>query len=256
MSGWKTISRLFIVPEHQDGQGDDVAAEPSEIERLLASVRSEHAPEPTASGGASQHGTATASAKRPAAAPPPSPGGGAVGTPGGPALVEGRPFESLYFDAGVPTSPYPVERLLKLLEGLHAMDPSTRATVVAALDAADDTWTIADPVLDAQRKIDALGGAKSTLAEALGSVEVQGASQAEAQERYLADATTEIRRQIAELQAMLEREIATVTAHKADIDTNVRAAREAYAREAARLDAEIGRLEVIPKTFTPVSRRH
>ena len=71
-------------------------------------------------------------------------------------ITEGKSFDSIFADANLPISPFPAERLLRLLDGLQAMDETTRKAAVKAMDAADDTWAIDDPVLDAQRKVGVL----------------------------------------------------------------------------------------------------
>ena len=68
-------------------------------------------------------------------------------------------------------------------------------------------------------------------------------------ERQQQEAVVSVRQQIAELQALMEREVEKATADKAASQAGGRAAQEACARETARLDAEINRLQEIPDTF-------
>ena len=80
-------------------------------------------------------------------------------------IEESRSFEVLYAERGVPASPFPAEKLLKLIDGLRAMEPAVRKAAVLAMDSADENWTIDDAALDASRKIRALNDTKALLAQ-------------------------------------------------------------------------------------------
>ena len=84
-----------------------------------------------------------------AAEPPPPVPASAAATPVGSGVLDA---EAVYAQAGVPPSVYPAERLLRLVDGLSAMDPATRLMAIQAMDAADESWTMADPVADAAAK--------------------------------------------------------------------------------------------------------
>jgi hypothetical protein len=174
-------------------------------------------------------------------------------------IAEQQPLESVYRARGVPPSQFPAEKMLKLLDGLKAMDPATRKTAVHAMDAADDTWTIEDAVLDAQRKIKALEEESAHLARQASGAEANGSEELRRSEEQQQAAVAAIRRQIQDLEKLLEREVEKATAEKAQIQARVKAANDACARETARLAAEIGRLREILGTFAaptspPVSR--
>ncbi|MGH8430203.1 MAG: hypothetical protein ACREUF_07340, partial [Solimonas sp.] len=165
-------------------------------------------------------------------------------------VTEQRDFADVFRERGVAPSPYPAERLLKVLDGLKAMDPATRRVAVEAMDAADDSWTLADVVLDAQSKIHALHDEQGNIsAKAAGAAQnAQRELQArEAQEqREIAD----IRQQMTQLEALLEREVAKAAQEKAAIIATGRATQDAAMREIARLDVEVRRLQDIPNTFS------
>jgi hypothetical protein len=174
----------------------------------------------------------------------------ASGTSGGsPEVPEGRPFDELYREAGVPASPYPVEKLLTVLTGLAAMPEAQIRMCVTAMDAADESWTIEDPVTDARNKIDALKNEKARLAEVVAQVDAQGKADIVAADTELAETAASIKAQIDALQAQLHEKMDSTSAAKSAIDASVRAAREAAARESLRLDSEVGRLNRIPNTF-------
>lgn len=164
-------------------------------------------------------------------------------------IAEGMPLEEIFTLAGVAPTAFPAEKLLRLLDGLRAMDAATRKTAVLAMDAADDNWQIADPVLDAQRKIAALEAYKQRLAEQVTGAEKNTGAQISEIKSGLDRATAEIRTQISELERLLEREVAKAAQETASLEAALRATREAAARELRRMDAEIGRFAEIPAGF-------
>lgn len=180
-------------------------------------------------------------------APPPKSAPGLAAT----VVEEGRAFADIYADAAVPPSPFPAEKLNRLLEGLKAMDPSMRKAAVMAMDAADDAWTIMDPLQDAQRKVAALQRARNQLAEVVGASEAEAERELAAADAYQKEATEKIRAQIAELEALLQEELGEVANRKATSQSKLHATREAAAREAARLEAEISALNSILVAFAP-----
>jgi chromosome segregation ATPase len=135
------------------------------------------------------------------------------------------------------------------------MDAATRKAAVLAMDSADDTWTIEDPLLDAARKIDALRRHRDGLGTTVAAAEAGCAQALADRDRYLAEATTTIREQISELERTLQEEIGKVAREKAELEAGLRATREAAAREAARLDHELARLDEIPASFAAPPRR-
>jgi hypothetical protein len=223
-------------------------ADDPEIQRMVAEAEQAQAASAkkqkrTPSSPAPAAAAPRAAASAPRAAPPAS-------TPAQEGSVaEGTPFESHYLAANVPETPYPAEKLLRLLDGLRAMDATTRKAAVLAMDAADDSWTIADVVLDAQRKSRALVQAGEALKSQVTAVVDQARQQKDARDQYLAAATAQIRKRIEELEQTLQKEITDIAAQKAQLDSQVEAAESAYRRESARLETEQRRLAEIPSTF-------
>jgi hypothetical protein len=173
-------------------------------------------------------------------------------------FVEGAALAELYAAARVPPSPYTAEKLLRVLSGLSAMEPGTRKAAVLALDAADEDWTVADAVLDAQRKARALHDAQGALSERLGQQQQQAEHELAAQDSYRDKATESIRQQIAELERMLQQELEKVAQERASVQARLEATRQSCAREAARYGHEIVRLEELVKIFgqEPAGKRH
>ncbi len=199
-----------------------------------------------------------AAAARPA--PPPPPAAAPVPPPlpkSAPSKVaDGKPFEAIFSELGVPPAPFPAEKLLRLLDGLRAMDAATRKAAVLAMDSADDNWRIQDCVADARQKVAALGTYKQRLAAHLRNVEQQGATQLARLRTEQEEAVAAIRKQIAELEQLLERRVSQSAQSAAAIQGELDAARQAVAREEKRTDAEIERLTDIPRLFSAGPEAH
>lgn len=166
-------------------------------------------------------------------------------------IQESRSFEVLYAERGVPASPFPAEKLLKLVDGLRAMEPAVRKAAVLAMDSADDSWTIDDAALDATRKIRALNDTKALLAQQAASQAAHAQEKLQAREQRQTESLAAIRQQITDLEALMQREVEKATAEKAALGAEVKSAQEASLREAARLDVEIARLQEVLDTFVP-----
>jgi hypothetical protein len=174
-----------------------------------------------------------------------------AGQKGDTGITEGLSLEEIYALAQVAPSPYPAEKLLKVLDGLRAMDAATRKAAILAMDAADEGWSVEDTVLDAQRKIQALQEASAKLVDVVAQAEAKALGDLQAQEHYQQEATASIRKQIADLEELLQQELQKVAEEKATIQARVQQAREACARETARFEQEITRLQEIPQGFAP-----
>jgi hypothetical protein len=179
-----------------------------------------------------------------AAEPPPPVEAGPVGE-----LVEQRPFEQIYAEQSVAAAAFSAEKLLKILDGLAALEPPARIAAVRALDAADDAWTIDDALLDAERKTRALGAARSQIEQQARAALEQARRAVEEREQRQQEAVGRIRSQIADLEALLEREVTRATEEKSALENGARATKEACLREVARLDAEAERLKRLAATF-------
>ena len=236
--------------------GDDVDRLLRETESLLQSANvgapkaappppAKAAPAPTK---AAPPPTKAAPPPPPVPAAPPSAPTPTSGVQAG--LAEGRPFAEIYANAGLIAAPYPAEKLLRLLDGLRAMEPAMRKAAVLAMDAADDDWTIDDPLQDAQRKIRALREAVARANQTVTEAEGQAARELAAADSYQQEATTRIRAQIAELEQLLTEEVARVASERATTTGRLQATREAAAREVARLEAEAAQLNGLLQTFS------
>lgn len=165
-------------------------------------------------------------------------------------IEQDRSFEAIFAAAGIAPASFPAEKLLRLLDGLRAMDAATRKAAVLAMDAADDNWQVADCVIDAQSKIAALEGHKRHLAAQVTGKEQQTETRIAEIKTALDNVTTSIRTQMAELEQLLQREITKAAQATTGLEADLRGAREAAAREARRMDGEIERLREIPAQFS------
>jgi hypothetical protein len=170
-----------------------------------------------------------------------------------PAPTEGASFDQLYAAAQLPNSPFPAEKLLKLLDGLRAMDPATRKAAVVAMDAADDAWTIDDAVVDAERKMRALRQGVQKLEANLTAVDERTRAELASFDDYAQKAADTIRRQIADLEQLLAQELEAAAQKKAQAQADLRLARESCARERSRYEQEVARLQEISSIFAPAA---
>jgi BMFP domain-containing protein YqiC len=112
-------------------------------------------------------------------------------------------------------------------------------------------------VRDAENKIRALDQAGAALIDVVKRAEAQAKVDVEAQDRYQHEATSSIRKQIADLEALLTREIEKVAEERAGIQARLQRTKEACGRETKRFREEMARLQEIPGSFgapTPSSR--
>ncbi|OQA34326.1 MAG: hypothetical protein BWY57_00535 [Betaproteobacteria bacterium ADurb.Bin341] len=166
----------------------------------------------------------------------------------------GQSFEEIFRAAGIPVSPFPAERLLRLLDGLRAMDDNTRKAAVRAMDEADENWTIDDPVLDAQRKIAALEAFRQGLDSEVRAKQEKMTAEIAALNTRQEQTSSEIRRQISELEKLLEREMRKTMEEVASLESEYKALQSIVGREGARIEEEIARLRQIPAQFGQVAK--
>lgn len=151
--------------------------------------------------------------------------------------VAGAPLklDEIYAKAGVPASLYPAERLLRLIEGLSAMDPATRLMAIQAMDAADESWTIEDPLADARSKAQALSLHAELLQLNLQALERDTQARIGAATAKRDQVVGDIRQQMAELDALMNREVARAAQDIANQEAQLQAAREHTAGQLASL---------------------
>lgn len=160
-----------------------------------------------------------------------------------------RPLETVYSAAGVPSSPFPAEKLLRVLDGLRSMDAPVRKAAVMAMDAADDNWQIQDCVTDAKAKLAAIDAYKKHLADQLTAEEGKTQQRMEEIQAKVQGSTEAVRQQIAELEQLLSRELQRSEQEKAQMAAALGQSKDAVAFENKRMDAESERLREITQFF-------
>ncbi len=174
----------------------------------------------------------------PPAPPIPAPADDPVASPPAttvPTIGTPLKLDDIYAQAGVPASLYPAERLLRLIEGLSAMDPGTRLMAIKAMDAADESWTIEDPLADAQTKAQALAMHAELLQLNLQALERDTLARIEATTAKRDKVVGDIRQQLSELDALMNREVARAAQDIAGQEAQLQAAREHTAGQLASL---------------------
>jgi hypothetical protein len=193
-------------------------------------------------------------AAEPAAAPPPAEDApvadaGAAGGLAQAGVEEGLAFPEIYTRQGVSEAAFPVERLLKLVEGLRALDAGTRRAAILAMDVADETWSMADVLADADAKVAALRAhqrQQQAAAEGVMRANQQRVSELEtARDAQLA----ELRRQIAALEAQIQQAQGDTAAEVAKLHAETESNKAALNRETQRVDAHIANLADLTAQF-------
>lgn len=161
----------------------------------------------------------------------------------------GLTLEQIYTTAQVPACVYPAERLLRLVNGLNAMDPAVRRQTIQAIDAADESWTIDDPLRDAAAKVAAIEGHASSLRAGLGQAEQQTQARLAELRQKLDGSVAEIRRQITDLEGLLAREITRGAQEAAALEGALQSHKESTSRELDGLSRAAGELQGLVAQF-------
>lgn len=161
----------------------------------------------------------------------------------------GRPLEEIYAENAVRPSPFPAEKLLKLLDGLRMLEPNARKAAVLALDAADEAWTIDDALLDAEHKLRALRQAQTGMQQQLQTLTQRASDDLAEREAQQQQRSAQIRKQISELESLLEREIARASEDRAAIQNHLQQQQQQAQQEQNRLEQECARLQELASIF-------
>ena len=164
------------------------------------------------------------------------------GTPAA-GVAAGIALDSIYAAAGVPSSAYPAERVLKILDGLAAMDSATKRAAIAAMDAADDTWTVDDVIGDAARKATALRGHVDQLSRQIGDAQQLESTQKASLTKDYDDLCASIDAQIAQLREAAQLAASEHTKAIATLAERTATAIATCKSEQSRVQAEIDRLD-------------
>lgn len=164
-------------------------------------------------------------------------------------IDESRTFEGIYAIAQIPDSPFAADKLFKLLEGLKSLPKDVRKQAVVAMDEAEEGWTIADSLVDAQRKIDALNDERNRVSQHVTQIVQSSEAAVQEKEEYGRQASAEIRKQIADLELLLEQELAKTAAECETLKSGAHAAQQAGERVRKRYQEESDRLAELAQIF-------
>lgn len=158
-------------------------------------------------------------------------------------------LEEIYANGGVAPSVYPAERLLRLVDGLSAMDEATRLMAIRAMDAADESWSIEDPLADAAAKVNALAAHSQQLQLNLQALQTESQTRLNAVAARQEQVVGDIRKQIAELESLVSRELARAAQEAAAQEAQLNAAKDQTARELGEIAQLSQRLQGLALQF-------
>jgi len=167
------------------------------------------------------------------------------------AIEEGLDFADIYARQGVAVAPFPVERLMKLVEGLRTLDPTTRRAAITAMDVADETWSMDHVLGDADAKVLALRGHQQALKAIAENIAQSNRERIATLETDRDGAVSALREQIAALEAQIQDAVGSTAAEVAKLQSQSESAKAALQRETLRIDATILNLEELVAQFRP-----
>lgn len=165
----------------------------------------------------------------------------------------GLSLEEVYARAGVAPCVYPAERLLRLIDGLKAMDEPMRRTTIQAIDAADDSWSIDDPMRDAAAKVAAIERHAATIRSGVAQAEQHAQAELAALQQRQETTVAEVRRQIADLEGLLAREVARGAQGAAALEATLQAQRQNAQRELDALARAASALSSLIAQYSPAA---
>lgn len=187
-------------------------------------------------------------------APPPLPGDAASAAPAVAGIEEGLTFADIYARQGLTEAQFPVERLLKLVDGLRALDPATRRAAITAMDVADETWSMEQVLADADAKVAALRGHQRQMQGTADAVVQSNRERIAALESSRDGRVAELREQIAALETQIQDAIGTTAADVAKLQSESESNKAALLRETQRIDAHILNLDELVAQFRPPAK--
>lgn len=169
-------------------------------------------------------------------------------------VEEGLSFVDIYARQNVAEASFPVERLLKLVEGLRTLDPTTRRAAIMAMDVADETWSMEHVLADADAKMAALRGHQRQMQGAADGVVQANRERVAALESSRDARLAELRQQISALEAQIQDAIGSTAADVAKLQSESESNKAALLRETQRIDAHILNLQELAAQFRPAAK--
>lgn len=164
-------------------------------------------------------------------------------------IPEGLDIADIYADANIGSSPYSYEKFVKLIDGLAALDDTAKKAALAAMDAADDTWTVGDISNDLAVKRAALVQYQRDIEATV--VDLEGkATAAIADTKTLSDErVAAMRAQIAELEQNIQHEFQATGKTIGELHAQLAANKSAGERESQRIGAVVFKMTTVEKTY-------
>ncbi len=129
------------------------------------------------------------------------------------------------------------------------MDEATRLMAIKAMDAADESWSIEDPLADAAAKVEALAAYAQERQLKLQALEAESQTRLEAVAARQAQVVGDIRKQITELEALVSRELTRAAQETATQEATLKAAQDQTARELDEISRVSQRLQGLAVQF-------
>ena len=164
-------------------------------------------------------------------------------------VEEGLDFAQIYARQQVADAGFPVERLLKLVEGLRTLDPTTRRAAITAMDVADETWSMEQVLADADAKVAALRAHQRGQQGVADALVAENTRRVQALEAERDGRVADLRGQIAALEAQIQDAIGTAAAEVAKLNAESESNKAALQREIQRVDAHILNLAELAAQF-------
>lgn len=164
-------------------------------------------------------------------------------------VEEGLDFAEIYARHGVSEAGFPVERLLKLVEGLRTLDPTTRRAAITAMDVADETWSMEQVLADADAKVAALRAQQRAQQTVADTLVAENAQRIQALEAERDGRVADLRQQIAALEAQIQDAVGSSAAEVAKLHAESESNKAALQRETQRIDAHILNLADLAAQF-------
>jgi hypothetical protein len=145
---------------------------------------------------------------------------GVPAAPGGSVLDQTA--EDVFREKAIADGPNSAQRVIKLVAGLSMFPREQQAAMIRAMDAADDSWSEAEVVKDAQRRQGVLRSHLQRVAQEKAQRSHALAQDIELTKKNGAEVLAEIDRRIAELYARREQEAATTATAVAKLEQQQR----------------------------------
>lgn len=164
-------------------------------------------------------------------------------------IPEGLDIADIYADANIGSSPYSYEKFVKLIDGLAALDDTAKKAALAAMDAADDTWTVGDISNDLAVKRAALVQYQRDIEATVVDLEEKATAAIAETKTQSDERVAAMRAQIAELEQNIQNEFQATGKTIGELHGQLAANKSAGERESQRIGAVVFKMTTVEKTY-------